>query len=201
MDDKWFKRRKKLAGVTDADIAARLGRDRSVVSKIVSGAQRMTLDWAQAFAASLDVPLADVLAQAGVADAPTVQQMQPGFSESDASPWTGATGPDRQTPTIADALGARPGVDVWQIKSNAMVLAGYLPGDFMLVDTHQAELVKQGDVVIAQVYSRGGAKTVLRRWMPPVLVPAASPVDDEPVYVVDNDNVAIRGKVTASWRR
>mgnify|MGYP001005083022 CR=1 FL=1 len=201
MDGKWFKSRKKQAGITDADIAAIARKDRSVVSKIASGQQQMTMDWAKAFAQALNVPVAEVLEQAGVVDHETAQQIKPGFAESDAAPFAGAPQQQREVTGIAAVFGQRHGVDVWQIKSNSMALAGYLPGDFMIVDTHQADRVQPGDVVVAQVYNRNGtAKTVLRRWAPPVLVAAAPPGADEPVYVVDNDNVSIRGKVTASWR-
>ena len=58
MDDKWFKRQQKIAGVTAADIADRMGRARSNVSHILNGHQRMSLEWAKAFAEVLNVPLA-----------------------------------------------------------------------------------------------------------------------------------------------
>jgi hypothetical protein len=62
-------------------------------------------------------------------------------------------------------------------------------------------MVRPGDVVIAQVYDRGGsAKTVLRRFEPPVLVAASMDPEDWRVHVVDGNNVLIRGKVVASWR-
>lgn len=200
MDEKWFKQQQRKAGVTADVIASRLGRDRSVVSRIYVGRQKMTLEQAQVFADVLQVPLSEVLEHAGIASSATAQQVSPGFSESDAAPWIAAPSADRQFAAVAQAFGARPGVDVWRINSSSMALAGYLCGDYMLVDTHQAERVRAGDVVVAQVYSPTGAKTVLRRWMPPVLVAAAPPGEDEPVYVVDNNNVAIRGKVVASWR-
>jgi SOS-response transcriptional repressor LexA len=97
-------------------------------------------------------------------------------------------------------MGDRPGVDVWRVKSRAMALSGLLEGDFMLVDTHAAERVRAGDVVIAQIYTRTGANTVLRRFEPPVLVAASADPADGRVHVVDGDNVVIRGKVVASWR-
>ncbi len=201
MDDRWFKTQQKKVGITADAIAAVIGRDRSVVSKILSGKQRMTLEWAQAFATALQVDLATVLEKAGVADAPVVQAVTPGFSDSDAAPWVPkADGIEaRAVPAVAEALGGgRPGVDVWRVKGLAMSQHGLLPGDFMLVDTHQAERVKPGDVVVAQVYNRTGATTVLRTYAPPVLM-SADPADAQ-VHVVDGVNVVIRGKVTASWR-
>jgi len=76
-----------------------------------------------------------------------------------------------------------------------MALAGYLPGDFILLDSFAADRMKLGDAVIAQVYGRTNAATVLRIWQPPVLVCPK----DQTVHVVDN-NVTIRGRVVASWR-
>lgn len=196
----WFKDRKRRAGITNAELGARLGRDHTVISKIVAGSQRMTMEWARVFAEALQVPLTEVLEKTGMSEPQAAQQFAQGFSEGDAAPFVGASPDAQRTRSIAEVFGARPGVDIWRISTASMSLAGYLPGDFVLVDTHQAERVKAGDVVIAQVYSPRGAKTVLRRWMPPVLIAHAAPTEDEPVYVVDNDNVVIRGKVIASWR-
>ncbi|MFN3953239.1 MAG: helix-turn-helix domain-containing protein [Pararhodobacter sp.] len=200
MDEKWFKQRQKAVGVTAEEIAARMGRARSNVSHILTGKQRMSLEWAQAFADVLDVPLATVLEKAGVTSPETASQVQPGFAEGDAAPWKGPkTGDPSQA--IAQALGsARPGVDLWRVQGNAMTLGGLLPGDYMLIDTHAAERASAGDVVVAQIYHRNSASTVLRRFEPPVLVAASAEPADQRVHVVDGVNVVIRGKMIASWR-
>lgn len=202
MDDKWFKLQQKRVGITADQIAARIGRDRSIVSRILNGRQPMSLEWAKAFSEALEVPLATVLEKAGTTDAFTARQFSPGFSESDAAAWIPQGAEDRQVPTMAAAMGARPGVDVWQVKSPALSLMGYLPGDYMLVDTHAAERVRSGEVVIAQVYdnAKGTASTILRRFEPPVLVAASMTPEDHRVHVVDGVNVVIRGKIVGSWR-
>ena len=200
MDDKWFKAQQKKVGVTADVIADAAGKSRAAVSKILNGHQRMTLDWAQAFADALQVPLATVLEKAGVANPATAQQLAPGFAESDVAPFAFQEAATRRPQAIADILGARPGVDVWTVKGMAMSLGGLLAGDFILVDTHQAERARAGDVVVAQVYGRTDAKTVLRRYEPPVLVAASPDPADARVLVVDGENVVIRGKVVASWR-
>lgn len=201
MDDKWFKLQQKRVGVTADQIADKMGRSRSNVSHILNGKQRMSLDWAKAFAEVLQVPLATVLEKAGVADGATAQSISPGFAESDAAAWI-PQGMAEAAPvrSVAEALGQRPGVDVWRVKSRAMALAGLVEGDYFLLDTHQSERVKPGDVVIAQIYSRTGASTVLRRFEPPVLVAASADPAEGRVHVVDGVNVVIRGKVVASWR-
>jgi SOS-response transcriptional repressor LexA len=201
IDVKWFKQQQKRVGVTADEIAAKRGLSRVNVSHILTGRQRMSLDWAKAFAEVLQVPLATVLEKSGITDAATAQTISPGFAESDAAPWKPQGFEDRKPQVIAEAFGARPGVDVWQVKGNAMCGAGLLAGDLILVDTHQAERVKSGDTVIAQVYARNGtAKTVLRRWMPPVLVSVSGSGEATEVHVVDHENVVIRGKIVASWR-
>ena len=202
MDDKWFKAQQRRVGVTAIDIANKIGRSRSNVSHILNGHQRMSLEWAKAFAEVLQQPLDVVLEKAGVTDAPTAQRVVQGFSEQDAVPWVQGFGiaETNSTKAIAAAFGERPGVDIWRVNSHSMLLAGLLVGDFMLVDTHQAERVRAGDTVIAQVYTRSSATTVLRRFEPPVLVAASADPADGRVFVVDGENVVVRGKVIASWR-
>lgn len=205
MDYKWFKAQQKKAGVTAEDIAQRMGRSRSNVSHILNGHQRMSLDWAKAFADTLDVSVAEVLERAGVADPVTAQQLRPGFAESDAAPMVQqqSSGDGREYYQIAEYLGGKgSGMEIFRVKSRAMCLAGLLMGDYILVDTNLSERAKAGDVVIAQIFKNnsGTATTVIRRFEPPVLVAASADPDDMRVYVVDGTNVVIRGKVVASWR-
>jgi hypothetical protein len=203
MDKDWFKRRLRMQGKTADDLAKAISRDRAVVSRIMNGHQPMTLDQAKIFATELAADVAEVLVRGGLTDAPVAQAIRPGFAESDAAAWVPGPGlfESAQVPTIAEALGGgTPGIDVWRVKSQVMALAGMLVGDFMLVDTHQSDRVKAGDLVIAQVYNRTGATTVLRRFEPPVLVSASADPAEGRVHVVDGINVVIRGKVMASWR-
>lgn len=201
MDDKWFKQQQKRAGVTAEDIAREMGRDRTAVSHIYTGRRRMSLEWAKVFARVLGVQLDDVLQHAGVIDDDEPARAALAFSESDATPWQGRGGEAEKVAAVVRAFGGeRAGVDVWTVRGNAMALGGLLPGDRMLVDTHQSERCRAGDVVIAQVYNRHTAETVLRRYEPPVLVAASGDPAAGRVLVVDGSNVVIRGKVVASWR-
>lgn len=203
MDDKWFKHRQKIAGVTAEDIAQEMGRDRSVVSRIYVGRQPMTPDQAKVFARVLEVPLSEVLERAGVLSAGEAQVAVPGFSAGDVAPYQPKPSEQAASVTPARAFGGdKPGVDVWRVSTRAMQNGGFMPGDFILVDTHQAERCVAGDVVIAQQYNwqADAATTLLRRFEPPVLVAASPDVDDGRVQVVDGSNVVIMGKVIACWR-
>ena len=201
MDDKWFKQKQKRASVTAEDIAAKLGRDRSLVSRLYVGRQRMTLEQAQVFAEILNVPLTEVLERAGVLDLASQPQMAADLDDADVRsvdlPPVGAM---RET---AIALGSqKPSRTTWQVNSKSLTLAGYLPKDFILVDAEESERCKAGDIVLASIYEwgNGQARAVLRRFEPPVLVAASTDSDDQRVHVVDGKNVVIKGKVVASWR-
>ncbi|MBW4710711.1 helix-turn-helix domain-containing protein [Roseobacter sp. YSTF-M11] len=203
MDDKWFKQQQKKVGVTAEDIANEMGRTRSVVSHIYTGQQKMSLEWAKAFAKVLQVPLDEVLKKAGVLGAEAERPPVRGFSDGDARPWTGKPGAREDVDQKARAFGGgKAGIDVWTVSTEVMSLGGYLSGDYILVDTHQSERCRAGDIVIAQKYDwqTGSATTLLRRYEPPVLVSASASVREQRVTVVDGQNVVIKGKVIASWR-
>lgn len=202
MDEKWFKNQQRKVGVTADQIADHIGRHRSIVSRVYTGRQPMTLDLAKAFAEVLKVPLGTILEKAGVANPEVAQQVAPGFAESDATPWAQPARQDDANRVIATAMGGtRPGMHIWRVKGNGMLLGGYMPGDYMLLDTYAAERVQPGDAVIAQHYQPNGtAITVLRRYEPPVLVSSSADPADRRVLVVDGVNVVIMGKIIGSWR-
>lgn len=210
MDDKWFKNQQKKVGVTAEDIANAIGRDRSLVSRIYVGRQKMTLEQAQVFADILKAPLDQVLEKAGLIETGDqkanavrrIDQAAKGFSEGDAEPYRAPPAAAENANKIAAIFGLRPGVDIWTVNTDAMRLAGYLPGDKILVDTHKSEITRAGDVVIAQIYNwqSGEVKTVLRRHEPPVLIADSLVEEDRRALVVDGNNVVIKGKIVAQWR-
>lgn len=203
MDDKWFKTQQKIAGVTPEEIAEKLGKHFSLISRIYVGRQKMTAEQAQVFADMLKVPLSEVMKRAGILHAEEAQSIDPGFSESDVTPWIGKKEDQRTMRETSATLGGnRPGVDVWKVTTNALVLSGYLKDDHILLDTHLADRAKAGDIVIAQIYdwNAGTAVTVLRRFEPPVLVASSINPEDQRVHIVDGTNVVIMGKIISSWR-
>lgn len=72
----------------------------------------------------------------------------------------------------------------WLVKSRALELAGYLPGDMIEFDTGKRP--RGGEPVVAQVHDdAGGAETVLRLYRPPFLtVHTADPgIDPRPIQL------------------
>lgn len=203
MDVNWFKQQQKITGVTSEALGEALGRDRTIVSRIYHGRQKLSFDQAKVFADLLKQPLAEVIARGGLTDPATAQSLHPGFSEGDAAPWVpGPTEKSVASNKIAEALKTtEAGRDIWRVKSRSMALAGYLEGDYFIVDANLSP--RSGDVVVAQAYDwqAGAATTLLRRYDPPALVSASSDPADWKTYVVDDNNVVIKGVVIASWRQ
>lgn len=119
-----------------------------------------------------------------------------GFHEGDAVPY--------DAPDDADALLAPQNANqsVWTVRNRALELAGYLPGDLVLLD--QAAAARPGDVVMAQIYdfARGTAETRLRRYdglflSVRTLDPAL--VDERPI-AADGERAIIMGRIVRMVR-
>lgn len=119
------------------------------------------------------------------------------LAEPEASPYR----PDEDSDydrMIKAYLDGRPGLDPWVLTTGALKLAGYLPGDIMIVDLNATP--QPHDVVCAQVYDFRAmrAETIWRRYEPPYLVA----VTDNPALLKPerDDNAKIKGVVVASFR-
>jgi transcriptional regulator with XRE-family HTH domain len=121
-----------------------------------------------------------------------------GFAESEAQPFIATPG-DPLVAAVQALCGGRSGCDPWVMKSRALELAGYLPGDILIVDLNA--MPREGEAVCAQIYDRdGGAETVFRVLETPFLVAATTDPALRRPQLVDNDRVALRGTVVASLR-
>jgi transcriptional regulator with XRE-family HTH domain len=65
-------------------------------------------------------------------------------------------------------------IDTWRLRTNALDLSGYLPGDIVVVERKRE--AGPGDVVVAQTKAKRPAdvRTIWRIYAPPVLMPASS---------------------------
>ncbi|MBT56205.1 MAG: hypothetical protein CMF72_22740 [Mameliella sp.] len=91
------------------------------------------------------------------------------------------------------------GLDAWVMKSRALELEGYMPGDIVFVDLN--ERPRPGDAVCAQVYDRHGkTETVFRIYEHPFLVSASTDQSTRRPLLVDNNSVVVRGVIVSSIR-
>jgi transcriptional regulator with XRE-family HTH domain len=90
-------------------------------------------------------------------------------------------------------------IDPWVLRSRALEVIGYMPGDVLLVDLN-AE-AKDGDVVCAQSYDRlGRAETIFRVFQKPFLTAHSMERPGFRPLFVDDDRVQIRGVVVSMLR-
>lgn len=90
----------------------------------------------------------------------------------------------------------------WTIKTRALELVGYLPGDLVRADS--AATPKTRDVVVAQIieHDRGAPKNVLRVYDPPyLLTETLDPHARRKPLLVDHDTAEIWGVVVRSVRQ
>lgn len=76
MDDSWFKARKKELKITNGTIAAAIGRDVSIVSKVLTGTIPFSLEYVPGFAQALQVSREEILAHAGVIGATSAGEVE-----------------------------------------------------------------------------------------------------------------------------
>lgn len=121
-----------------------------------------------------------------------------GFAEHEAEPFI-ARGDDPVSAAVDAVKAGRNSIDAWTLQSRALEVAGYLPGDVLMVDLNAGP--HDGDAVCAQVYDRhGNAETVFRIHEAPYLQAATYARGLFKPLLVDGDRVMIRGVVIASIR-
>jgi len=122
------------------------------------------------------------------------------FSDSEGTPYEigRKTNDDTVDSNIRYALQNRPGVDPWTLKTRALELYGYLPGDVLLVDLNAEP--EDGDIVVAQNYDLR-TETVFRLYQKPYLLAGANDRIVRPPLVEDGRRVVIKGVVIAQYRQ
>lgn len=192
MDADWFRRQHRLTGVSQAQLAARMGRAPTFLTRVYSGRQKLQLDQAQDIARIMGLPLSDVLRHAGLQLAAEVLTAEP------APPPAPADAEVARMPGSERLVAQGPDQSLWRMGSRTMAMAGILPGDELLIDA--AERPLSGDTVLARVtdWRSGQATRLVRIWRPPYLVRPA--LEAEPPLAVDSERVAIEGVVMAVLR-
>jgi len=143
--------------------------------------------------------IAKIVAATGVAaptdiTGPPPRGLAHGFSE-DAVPFTITPG-DPVAAAVRALVGAANAIAPFRLRSGALDMAGFLPGDIVLVDLNASP--RAGDAVCAQVYDwpRMKAETIMRiyRPVPPVTLLVARSSDQSfAPLVVDGERVIVKG--------
>lgn len=127
-----------------------------------------------------------------------------GFGEQEAEKYEFSESGTPLDKAVRALIGGRSAADPWVLKTRALEMLGYRPGDICIVDLNAK--AASGNPVCAQSYNweHGRAETVFRVYEPPYLVamtadPSLAELIRKPL-LVDNDRVIIKGVVTDSLR-
>ena len=180
----------KRTGWSQSDLAFRAGLDPSTLSRFLSGGVEGRV--------LRPATLARIERAAGMKlDGESGAETE-GFAEAEATLLT-RPGPDLAIAVAALSSGCK-AVDAWTLSSHALDMAGYRPGDILLVSL--GEEPRPGDVVCAQIYdwAKGQAETVFRLYQPPYLLAASTDPTLLRPHVLGDNGVAIKGVVIHSLR-
>jgi SOS-response transcriptional repressor LexA len=94
---------------------------------------------------------------------------------------------------------ARRQAEVWRLSTDLIEAAGYLPGDYVVVDLGQ--IPRPRDVVLAELReSHGQVTPIFRAYVPPYLMVLSLPATLETPLIVDDGRVIIKGVIVSSVR-
>ncbi|MCW9033665.1 MAG: LexA family transcriptional regulator [Alphaproteobacteria bacterium] len=110
-------------------------------------------------------------------------------------------GEDKKNSLIEALYPGHPNSDLWTVGTEAMNLAGILPGDQIITDLSLK--AKNGDVVLAQIHQEGVANTftVLRQYEEPYLISRSTNQSLSKPLLVDGEQITILAVVVVKCGR
>jgi hypothetical protein len=94
---------------------------------------------------------------------------------------------------------ARRQAEVWRLSTDLIEAAGYLPGDYVVVD--HGQIPRPRDVVLAEIReSHGQVTPIFRAYVPPYLMVLSLLATLQTPLIVDDGRVIIKGVIVSSVR-
>ena len=196
-------------GLSQKALAERAGMNQQKIHLLENQQQSLRVEQVPAIARALGVKPVDILPEFFVED-----RSIPGeVSDVEAEPFDLDTlpaapppgvhvSPPRPDAAIAKAIDIlidnNPDRHAFTLRSRALELEGYKPGDILIIDMKKPP--RNGEIVCAQIYAGLDATTVFRQYMPPFLLPASRAKKYREPLLVDNMRVKIMGTVIHTLR-
>ena len=181
--------RREQLGISQAELARRVGIDRQKMWKIETDRREIQPEEIPALQRELGLNLEQLLGQKPLR----------GFAESEAEYINEPDMTDLEL-RLARLLYPTGQADTLVVTTPALILNGYAIGDRILVDRKRQP--SSGDNVVCQIYDEeiGWAETILRCYRPPLLMPAAVETHYR-AYPEDDPNVRIVGVIVNSYQK
>jgi transcriptional regulator with XRE-family HTH domain len=192
MDISNLKQLLSVHGITQTELADILGRDKSVITNLFQGRRQLKAAEAEVIAKHLGVTVAQIMgirekAGAGFMEPPMLIPFQ--HEPKRAKKISGVVKKGGQY--FLEAQGDVSYSDkayAIEMPDDSMCLAGIMEGDVLI--SRLDKNCKAGQVVIAQHYQGRGAKTIVRMYKPPFLVPHSINASFKPLSI-DKDDVRL----------
>ncbi len=171
-------------GISQTDLAHILGRDKAVITNLFQGKRRLKADEAMVIARRIGVPVAQILGiqeqRGGLNEPPLLipfqHEPQSGKKLANVVKKEG-----KFYLEIEESKGYSPKAYALEARDDSMNLSGILPGDIVISELDRA--CKRGQIVVAQHYQGRGAKTILRLYEPPFLMPHSTTASFKPIHL------------------
>lgn len=181
-------------GLTQTDLAHLLNRDKAVITNLFQGKRQLKADEAAVIASHLGIAVADVM---GIKE----ETKPKGFDESPVLiPFQQDPERVKKHPNVV-RKGGKFYLEVTEIiahsketyavevRDDGMNMSGIFAGDIVISD--MARMCRVGQVVVAQHYQGRGAKTVIRRYEPPFLLPHSTSGVHRPLSLDSGEGRAV----------
>ena len=177
-------------GIPQTELAAILGRDKSVVTNLFQGRRRLKADEAAKIAERIGVSIAEVMGR--------IEPPSHGFSEAAVLiPFQYAPKSSRKIAGVVKKgekffLEAENNLSktayALEMADDSMNLAGIIAGDVIISELNRS--FNNESMVVAQHYQKGGAVTIIRYFSTPFLFPRSSNCEFRPLHL-EHDDVRI----------
>lgn len=178
-------------GLSQTDLARILRRDKSVVTNLFQGKRQLKAEEAMLIARHIGVSVSEIL---GIAE-PAMELMEPAALvpfQHEPKDWKKHGNVIKKEGKFFLELGDRRDLShksfALQVTDDSLNLLGVLEGDFVLSELDRP--CKAGQLVIAQHYQGRGARTVLRKYEPPLLLAHSTTASHKPLSI-DQDDVRL----------
>jgi len=162
-------------GITQTDLARLLGRDKSVVTNLFQGRRQLKADEATVIARHIGVPVSQILGEperaGGFAEPVMLIPFQ--HEPEHCKQFSNVVKKDGKFfLEVEENEAYSTKTYAMEARDDSMNMAGILPGDILISELDRS--CRSGQVVIAQYYQGRGAKTIIRQYDSPFLLPRST---------------------------
>ncbi len=175
--------------MTQTDLARLLRRDKAVITNLFQGKRQLKAEEAMVIAAHIGVPVTQILGISETRGAAESALLIPFQAEPEQVKRSGIVRKDGKFFLEMNEKSVSPRAYALEVSDDSMNMAGIVKGDIVISELDRP--CKNGQTVIAQHYVGRGAKTIIRKFEAPLLLPYSTlpsfkplRADDESVRLV-----------------